>query len=199
MRYKVRISELRYGEAVVEAENAEQARTVASGVEINWYDSEVTDMTVEPEHDRTYTVVEVCPHCMSEIEMRWNTDAQGFKAFCPVCGKRLMLCDECLHTQGGGCDYSHTTDRCKYNQSEEAPECYIVVHSNYAEGVDTYAFATMERAKKSIDADVETVMANLRMEGYQPVIKERSEDSAEIYVPDSDIYYEWNIVQSHLE
>lgn len=46
---------------------------------------------------------------------------------------------------------------------------------------------------------VETVIANLRVEGYQPVIKEWSEDSAEIYVPDSDIYYEWNIVQSHLE
>ena len=39
-------------------------------------------------------VVEVCPHCENEIEMRWDTSTMGFRAFCPVCGNRLMLCDE---------------------------------------------------------------------------------------------------------
>ena len=47
MKYKVRISELRYGEVEVEAENEEQAKTIASGKEIEWFDSETTDMTVE--------------------------------------------------------------------------------------------------------------------------------------------------------
>lgn len=66
------------------------------------------------EDGRTYTVTEMCPHCESEIEMRWNTDTQGFKAFCPVCGDRLMLCDEC-HQLGGGCDYDSKTDSCRLN------------------------------------------------------------------------------------
>lgn len=41
--------------------------------------------------ERTYIVTEVCPHCESEVEMRWNTDTMGFKAFCPVCGERLII------------------------------------------------------------------------------------------------------------
>lgn len=63
--------------------------------------------------ERTYTVSEVCPHCETEVEMRWNTDIMGFKAFCPVCGKQLMLCDECRHTEDQGpCDYDSNTDSC---------------------------------------------------------------------------------------
>lgn len=66
--------------------------------------------------ERTYIVTEMCPHCESEIEMRWNTDSQGFKAFCPVCGERLMLCDECRHTDGMlGCDYDSQLDCCRNN------------------------------------------------------------------------------------
>lgn len=71
--------------------------------------------------DRTYIVTEMCPHCEHEIEIRWDTNRLGFKAFCPVCGNRLMLCDECLHageTEGnvGGCDYDWLTDSCKFNR-----------------------------------------------------------------------------------
>lgn len=73
-------------------------------------------------HDgRTYIVTEVCPHCENEIEMRWDTDTLGFKAFCPVCGKRLMLCDECQHCGPDGgptgpCDYDSATDTCRFNR-----------------------------------------------------------------------------------
>ena len=63
---------------------------------------------------RTKTVVEVCPHCESEIEMTWDVESRGYKAFCPVCGKRLMLCDECQHRDCGDyiedCDYDTETD-----------------------------------------------------------------------------------------
>lgn len=62
-------------------------------------------------------VTEVCPHCEEEITMIWDTETMGFHAFCPACGKRLMLCDECQHTvcQDGephDCDYSGATDTC---------------------------------------------------------------------------------------
>ena len=68
------------------------------------------------EQSEQLMVVEVCSHCENEIEMRWDVAARGYKAFCPVCGNRLMLCDECLHGEcGGGCDYSRKTDSCKHN------------------------------------------------------------------------------------
>ena len=41
--------------------------------------------------DREYIVTEVCPHCEAEVEMRWNVAADGYKAFCPHCGKRLSV------------------------------------------------------------------------------------------------------------
>ena len=122
MKYKVRVSELHYGAVTVEAASEEEAKTIAASKEINYFDKEITDMTAEPvDDDRTYIVTELCPHCQSEIEMRWNTDMQGYKAFCPVCGKRLMLCDECRHSENGyGCDYDSGSDTCKHNKSDTA-------------------------------------------------------------------------------
>lgn len=46
--------------------------------------------------EKTYIVTEYCAFCESEIEMKWN-DELGYKAYCPFCGQRLMLCDECQH------------------------------------------------------------------------------------------------------
>lgn len=45
--YHVRVSELRYGEVTVWAASEEEAKTVASGAKINFFDSEITDMTVD--------------------------------------------------------------------------------------------------------------------------------------------------------
>lgn len=44
-----------------------------------------------------YTVTEYCPHCETEVEMVWSPKVSGFAAFCPFCGKRIMLCDACRH------------------------------------------------------------------------------------------------------
>lgn len=38
---------LRYGDVEIEAESEEQAKTIASGKEIEWFDSEITDMIAE--------------------------------------------------------------------------------------------------------------------------------------------------------
>lgn len=68
-----------------------------------------------------YEVTEWCPHCESEITMMWDVRSMGYKAFCPVCGERLMLCDECQHsgpdgTYTGGCDYRSESDTCRHNR-----------------------------------------------------------------------------------
>lgn len=161
MKYKVRVSELRYGEVEVEAASEREAKNKATRTGFNFFDSEITDMTAEkvvssdpmsvierlerwakgdtcdncPACDdtvfqaaellrkayldedgpRTNIVTEYCPHCESEVEMFWNTDTDGFKAFCPYCGERLMLCDECHHSGTGNCDYSRETDSCRRN------------------------------------------------------------------------------------
>lgn len=67
-----------------------------------------------------FIVAEWCPHCESEIEMTWDTKIQGYKAFCPVCGNRLMLCDECQHSEGAQpCDYDRATDSCRHNRARK--------------------------------------------------------------------------------
>ena len=122
--------------------------------------------TPRPESDeRTYIVTEYCPHCENEIEMRWNTDKFGYKAFCPVCGKRLMLCDECRHMDGiSGCDYDNVTDTCRFNsakandgndsaviEKERTNRVVIVVEGGTVSGV----FASY--AKESVEViDVDT-------------------------------------------
>ena len=61
-----------------------------------------------------HEVTEVCPHCDSEITMIWDVAERGLKAFCPVCGNRLMLCSECPATaeRGAACDYDNESDTC---------------------------------------------------------------------------------------
>lgn len=73
--------------------------------------------------ERSGYIAEWCPNCNTEIEMAWDVETLGYKAYCPVCGKRLMLCDACQHTPDGeytdDCDYKTVEDTCKYNRNEE--------------------------------------------------------------------------------
>jgi len=62
----------------------------------------------QEDSDRTYVVTEWCGNCENEVEIHgWDTDRDGFQAFCPHCGKPLMLCDECNHAPDyRGCNWS---------------------------------------------------------------------------------------------
>ena len=44
------------------------------------------------------TTVEYCSECDTENEFRWDVEIDGYKAYCPHCGKALMLCDGCVHS-----------------------------------------------------------------------------------------------------
>ena len=67
--------------------------------------------------------VEYCSVCGREIELRWDINQDGFQAFCPVCGSRLMLCDACQHRFGesvGDCDYQlRSLDQCRFSRKPE--------------------------------------------------------------------------------
>ena len=70
-------------------------------------------------------VTELCPHCETEIEMSWDVKVLGYKAYCPHCGKRLMLCDACQHPDGeyaDNCDYCSATDTCRHNLTNKERE-----------------------------------------------------------------------------
>lgn len=47
---------------------------------------------------RQFEVCEVCPECGAENIMRWDVKKDGYVAYCPHCGSKMMLCDECFHS-----------------------------------------------------------------------------------------------------
>ena len=67
--------------------------------------------------------VEYCNVCEHEIELKWDINQDGFQAYCPVCGSRLMLCDACIHRYGDAlndCDYGMYMDKelCRFRRPE---------------------------------------------------------------------------------
>lgn len=57
-------------------------------------------------------VTEYCPECEREIEMYWDVEVDGYQTFCPSCGERLMLCDDCdFDTATGSCRFSIISER----------------------------------------------------------------------------------------
>ncbi len=77
-------------------------------------------------------------------------------------------------------------------------KCLIVVHRNYAEGTDAYAFWDEKTAEKSVNADADTKVVSLCGEGYNPVVLRRP-NGVTVYVTDTDIYYEWEILKTTIE
>lgn len=61
-------------------------------------------------------ITETCPHCESEVTLQWDVKDRGYKAYCPVCGKKLMLCFAC-RDDGYECDYNSYTGRCRWNHN----------------------------------------------------------------------------------
>ena len=70
---------------------------------------------------RTYVVTEQCSNCEREVEIHgWDTERDGYQAFCPYCGEVLMLCDECQHSeQRQPCDFDMSTGMCRHRQRPE--------------------------------------------------------------------------------
>ena len=71
--------------------------------------------------ENKYPEIVNCPHCENEITMQWSIKESGYKAYCPVCGKRLMLCTAC-HDDTGVCDYDTKSDDCKFNRKVKRNE-----------------------------------------------------------------------------
>lgn len=87
---------------------------------------------------------EVCPHCDQEVALQWDVMEQGYKAVCPYCGGRLMLCDACQHrgpdgNYTGDCDYCTETDSCRFNPKPTRMVNYLLsVSFPMKEGAEQY-------------------------------------------------------------
>lgn len=87
MKYKVRVSELRYGEVEVEAASEREAKNKATRAGFNFFDSEITDITAEK-------VVSSDPMSVIERLERW---AKGDTCDnCPACDDTVFQAAELL-------------------------------------------------------------------------------------------------------
>ena len=75
---------------------------------------------------------------------------------------------------------------------------FILVQRNLAESADAYAYWSEDDAEQSNNEDVATVVKSLTEEGYEPTTLRDACDGVDVYVADSDIYYEWNIFRSSI-
>lgn len=86
-------------------------------------------------------------------------------------------------------------ENCKHEVWRE--KIYTLVCRNYSDGVSTTSFHRLEDALVLVDLDSKGVEKELSKQGYVPKRIE-SYMCVEIYVPNTDIYYEWNIDESEL-
>lgn len=64
-----------------------------------------------------YEVVEVCPECGAENIIRWDVETEGYVAYCSHCGSKMMLCDECTHSDNAPiCDWSPCNGCCREHE-----------------------------------------------------------------------------------
>ncbi len=58
--------------------------------------------------------VEICPECDAEnVFPGWDPEEKGYIATCQTCGKKIFLCDACLHADDnpkGKCDWYKNED-----------------------------------------------------------------------------------------
>jgi hypothetical protein len=111
----------------------------------------------------------------------------------------------CHHRGDGGefvddCDYDSETDTCRFNQEGRKVNggWFVVVHDNYAEGMDAYTYDSIDDAMRSVKADVKTETINLIESGYN--VQTRFGDDglfAEVSALDGNIYYQWKIISVH--
>ena len=56
---------------------------------------------------------ETCPHCMSDNTILHDVEQDGYQVICQHCGKPIMLCDACMHSDdnpGRKCDWTEETN-----------------------------------------------------------------------------------------
>ena len=62
----------------------------------------------------TWGQTEACPNCETEnFYPEWNPEENGYIVICSGCGKKIFLCDACLHADDNPerkCDWKERRD-----------------------------------------------------------------------------------------
>lgn len=74
-------------------------------------------------------------------------------------------------------------------------KCYVLTCHCYSGEDSVSVFWNESDVYKAMIEELEIEITNLQHEGYT-IDSSENDDSAEVHVPDSDIYYEWNIEEN---
>lgn len=77
---------------------------------------------------------------------------------------------------------------------------FVVIYTSYVDGTEAYAFWKKEDAEKDVSEDAKAVVRSLQEQGYEPELTyNEASDHTDVYVPNGDIYYEWQIERTTIE
>lgn len=76
--------------------------------------------------------------------------------------------------------------------------CYVLTCECYSGENSVSVYYDEQMAYKNMIAEMEVEITNLQNSGYEFTSSE-NDTSCEVHVPDSDIYYEWNIEETTIE
>lgn len=63
--------------------------------------------------------VEMCPYCEAENSYPgWDPEEKGYIATCTNCGKKIFLCDACLHAE------DNLTQKCNWCETNSGRGCF---------------------------------------------------------------------------
>lgn len=104
---------------------------------------------------------EVCPHCMAENILQHDVEKDGYQVTCTNCGKKMMLCDACMHAEDNPerkCDWDKATNCFRKPTPKET------VHENgafYVDGgriISRISNSLIDEPTSLIDGDTGTVL-----------------------------------------
>ena len=82
--------------------------------------------------------------------------------------------------------------------SSNKQKFFVVVFSSYEGETDARVFLSKSNAEASIQEEMKAELANICEAGYKPVVLHQDGSThTEIYVADSGIYYEWDIIETN--
>ena len=86
----------------------------------------------------------------------------------------------------------------KQRKSNAHNKCYVVIQQDYATGGNISVYKDESDARRSVIEDVETVKKELLEDGYEPIVNWDALRNPEVIVADSNIYFEWEIIETNI-
>lgn len=75
--------------------------------------------------------------------------------------------------------------------------CCVVEYTSHEGGRELQFFQSKKDAEKSVLEEMDIVAHELANQGYAQIEIQKGSEKYEIYVPNTNIYYEWNIFCSY--